>query len=241
MSDRAIVGFDSSTPRLTVAARRDARIVHEHSSQPPPGERPAHARELLARVEEAASAAGGWDAVGLIAVGIGPGSYTGLRIGIATARGLAQALRKPVVPVVSLAALARGVAPGFDARDEARLAVIDARRSQVFAGLYGGTGEAIWEPFVAAPEELAERVADLGAEPLTGGDGSLRFRGQLEAAGARVLADGDEGHLVAARNTCLLAADLEPEEPGEIEPIYLRPPDAELWREQQRRESDRKR
>jgi hypothetical protein len=78
-----------------------------------------------------------------------------------------------------------------------------------------------------------------GLAPLTGGDGSIRFRGQLEAAGARVLADGDEGHMVTARETCLLAADHEPEAPGEIEPIYLRPPDAELWREQQRRKPDR--
>ena len=235
--DAAIIGFDSATPRLAVAAVRDSDILWEHASQPGEGERPAHARELLARVEEAAEAAGGWGAVAAIAVGIGPGSYTGLRIGIATARGLAQALGTPLVPVSSLEALAGGVREPAD--DEGPvLAVLDARRKQVFAALYRSDGEAEWEPFVASPEELAERIAGLGGAPLTGGDGSVRFRRQLEDAGARVLADGDEGHLISARFTCLLAAEREPAPPGEVEPIYLRPPDAELWREQQRRESD---
>lgn len=233
----AIVGLDSSTPRLTVAATRGADLLYEHASTPGPGERPTHARELLARVEEAAAAAGGWDAVGGLAVGVGPGSYTGLRIGIATARGLAQALGTPLAPVGSLAALAEGVRRAADG-PEPILAVIDARREQAFAALYDAGGEEVWEPFVASPAELSERVRGLATSPLTGGDGSLRFRDQLEAAGARILADGDEGHLISARSTCTLADETEPAAPGEVEPIYLRPPDAEIWREQQRRHSD---
>ena len=235
----AIVGFDSATPRLTVAAVRGTDTLYEHASEQPEGERPAHARELLARVEDAAAAAGGWDRVKALALGTGPGSYTGLRIGIATARGLAQGLGQGLVPVVSLDALARGIRRSAPQAD-AILAVIDARRSQAFAALYDARGARVWEPFVAAPEELAERVAGLESGPLSGGDGSLRFRGQLEAAGASVLAEGDEGHLISARDVCALAAGSEPAPPGEIEPIYLRPPDAEMWREQQRRESDRK-
>jgi tRNA threonylcarbamoyladenosine biosynthesis protein TsaB len=236
----AIIGMDSSTPRLAVAAARGADVLWEHASDPEAGERPAHGRELLARVEEAAVAAGGWGAVETIAVGIGPGSYTGLRIGIATARGLAQALDKPLVPVVSLAALADGIRRSAGGTEPV-LAVIDARRRQFFAGLYGADRAEIWEPFVASEGELCERVSGLSSAPPAGGDGSLRFRDQLEAAGARVLADGDEGHLISARSICALAAETEPAAPGEVEPIYLRPPDAELWREQQRRESDPKR
>lgn len=233
---RTIVGFDTATSRLTVAATSEGEVLHEASSDAPPGARPAHARELAGEAEAAAEAAGGWPAVDAIAVGVGPGSFTGLRIGIATARALGQGLGKPLAPVGSLAALARGIRPGDDA---VRLPVIDARRGQAFAALYDASGVELWEPFVAAPEELAERVAERGGTPIAAGDGSVRFRRQLEAAGAEVLADDDEGHRISARHVCVLAAGTRLSQPGDIEPIYLRPPDAELWRERQRSERDR--
>jgi len=234
-----IVGFDTATARLTVAAVRAGEVIYEHSSEAAAGERPAHARELLGHIERAADAAGGWNQVSAIAVGVGPGSYTGLRIGIASAQGLRQALGIPVVPVGSLEALAAGIRRSTGPPGPV-LPVIDARRKQAFAALYDTAGATVWEPLVAAPDQLAHRVAGLDPPPLSGGDGSLRFRGQLEAAGASVLADGDEGHLISARDVCSLAAGSDLSAPGEIEPIYLRPPDAEMWREQQRRESDRK-
>lgn len=230
----AIVGFDTSTPILAVAAARGEQFLFESEARPAPGARPAHARELLATIEEAAASAGGWQAVERLAVGIGPGSYTGLRIGIATARGLGQALGKPLVPVVSLAALARGITSSGRG-DSPRLAVLDARRGQVFAALYEPSGEIAWEPFVATPEQLVERVRTLAEAPLTAGDGSVRFRQVLEAAGAEVLADGDGAHHLSARDVCALGVEGPASKPADIEPIYLRPPDAELWREQQRR------
>lgn len=229
----AVVGFDTATPRLTVAAVRDGEELFERSADPEQGGRPAHARELLAAAEAAAEAAGGWDRVEAIAVGIGPGSFTGLRIGVATARGLAQGLGKPIAPVGSLRALARGIPGGAQ-----RLAVIDARRGQAFAALYDG-GEEIWEPFVATPEELCERLGELAAMPVAGGDGSVRFRRQLESAGATVLADEDEAHRISATHICALAGQAGRAQPGEVEPIYLRPPDAEVWRERQRRDGQR--
>ena len=233
---RTIVGFDTATPRLTVAATRAGEVLHEASSDPIPGERPAHARELAGEVETAAEAAGGWGAVDAIAVGVGPGSFTGLRIGIATARALGQGLGKPLAAVGSLSALAHGIRG--DADVEPRLPVVDARRGQAFAALYESSGAEVWEPFVATPDELAGRVAELGGTPIAAGDGSLRFRRQLEAAGAEVLADDDEGHRISARHVCVLAAEARLSQPGDIEPIYLRPPDAELWRERQRSERD---
>ena len=230
-----IVGFDTATPRLTVAATRDGEAVFERASEPAPDERPAHARELLAAVEAAANAAGGWQKVEVIAVGIGPGSFTGLRIGVATARALAQGLGKPLAPVGSLGALAAGLAGRPEVEDRLTLAVLDARRNQAFAALYADSGIE-WEPFVAGPDELAERVATLASAPVAAGDGSVRFRRQLEAAGVEVLADDDEGHHLSARRLCELAERGEHSEPEGVEPIYLRPPDAELWREQQRRD-----
>jgi len=235
---RTIVGFDTATSRLTVAATRDGEVLAEASSDTAPGERPAHARELAGQAEAAAETAGGWAAVDAIAVGVGPGSFTGLRIGVATARALGQGLGKPLAGVGSLAALSRGIRPDRDA-GAARLPVIDARRGQAFAALYEASGAEVWEPFVATPEELGARVAELGESPIAAGDGSVRFRRQLEAAGADVLADDDEGHRISARHVCVLAAGARLSEPGGIEPIYLRPPDAELWRERQRSERDR--
>jgi tRNA threonylcarbamoyladenosine biosynthesis protein TsaB len=232
----AIVGFDTATPVMTVAATRAGEVSFERLSNTAPGERPAHARELLAVVEEAAAAVGGWDAVEAVAAGIGPGSFTGLRIGVATARALCQGLGKPLAPVVSLAALARGIGDGTESDGRPRLAVIDARRGQVFAALYGPGGEELWPPLVADPEVLGQRVASLDSPPLAAGDGSVRFRHELEAAGVDVLADGDEGHLIRARHLCALAGEGGRSKPAEVNPIYLRPPDAELWHEQQRRD-----
>jgi tRNA threonylcarbamoyladenosine biosynthesis protein TsaB len=232
----AIVGFDTATSAMSVAAIHGDTTVFERLTQPQAGERPGHARELLGAIEEAASAAGGWDAVEAVAVGIGPGSFTGLRIGVATARALGQGLGKPLAPVVSLAALARGMGEASGEDGRRHLAVLDARRGQVFAALYGARGEALWPPFVAAPEELGERLATLDAAPLAAGDGSVRFRQELEAAGVKVPADGDERHLIRARHLCALAGEGGRSKPAEVNPIYLRQPDAELWHEQQRRD-----
>jgi len=232
-----VLGIDTATEATAVAVvghEEPHALIGEQTIDTPQGERPSHASALLPAIEECVTGAGGWDRVALIAVGVGPGSFTGLRIGISTARALAQARGLAIAPVVSLAALARGLDSSFGARDEMRLAVLDARRHEVFAGLYGAAGEPTWEPFVCPPGRLAERVAELGHPPLAGGDGALRFRGELEAAGARVLAAEDEAHRIQARQVCLLGLDEEPKHPTAIEPIYLRRPDAELWRERDR-------
>jgi tRNA threonylcarbamoyladenosine biosynthesis protein TsaB len=153
---------------------------------------------------------------------------------LATARALAQALAKPVVPVGTLAALARGLGGHADARDRPRLAVLDARRGQVFASLYGLDGDQLWPPLVALPGELAERVTRLPQPPLAAGSGAIRFRDELEGAGAEVLPDAEPGHRLSARHVCLLAEAGKPARPESLQPIYLRPPDAELWLERDR-------
>ena len=114
--------------------------------------------------------------------------------------------------------------------------MLDARRGQAFAALRGPGGETIWPAFVADPEELAERVAtletDLGSAPLAAGDGSLRFRDQLEAAGADVAAPDDPVHRVSARWICALGEAADAGAPEAVEPAYLRVPDAERWLDQ---------
>jgi len=182
---------------------------------------------LLPAIETVLSTGGGWDAVERIGVGLGPGTFTGLRIGISTARALAQSRDLPLVGVSSLRALASG-------GDGETLAVIDAKRNEAFAALYGAEGEELWEPSVNTPESLASRVAERGGGLLAIGDGSVRFRAELEATGIDVPPDGDARHRVAARHICRLAAVARAGELEEIKPTYLRRPDAELWRERDR-------
>lgn len=183
---------------------------------------------MLTEVEAAAAAAGGWEAVDLIAVGRGPGSFTGLRIGIATARGLAASLGLPARGVGTLDALGRGI--GESGAEGERLAVLDGYRGEVFAALYAASGERLWDPFVCRPEELAARVAELAAPPIAAGPGAVRFRRELSVDGVRIADDSDPVHRVAARDVCALAAALD-DGAESLEPIYLRPPDAERWRE----------
>ena len=232
-----VVGFDTATADLTVAVTRGGSPLAERLISTPAGSRPRHAAELLAEIERAVADAGGWERVELIAVGIGPGSFTGLRVGIATARALSQGLGKPLAGVCSLDALARGISEDPAAGGRPRLAVLDARRSEVFAVLHDPAGERLWGPLVAAPSALADRVASAEVAPLAAGDGAVRFRRDLEGAGAEVLPGDEPAHRLSARQVCLLAEDVAPSAPTEIKPIYLRPPDAEIWRERDRGQS----
>jgi tRNA threonylcarbamoyladenosine biosynthesis protein TsaB len=191
---------------------------------------PQHTRALLREVERAVAAAGGWEGVEGLVVGIGPGSFTGLRVGIATAKALALSRGLPLRGVGTLDALARGI--GEAAGDRQRLAVLDARRGEVAAALYGPDSERLWGPTLSSPEELAERTAGLEETALCGGSGAVRFRQQLTSPAVEIPDDADPVHRLAARHVCALAAALPGEdESTSISPIYLRPPDAERWRE----------
>jgi tRNA threonylcarbamoyladenosine biosynthesis protein TsaB len=218
-----IVGFDTSTAATSVCVLRDDGEAFEHV--PPPQrllERPGHSRELMPAVSEQMEMAGvGWDAVAGVAVGVGPGTFTGLRIGVATARALATAARIPVHPVSSLAALAA-------AATEAPIVVpaIDAKRGELFAAVFRD-GEPVTEPFVTRPEDLRERAGHELANAVAVGDGSIRFRDILEAAGMHVPPDSSELHVVRAFHICRLGARVPPERPEAVLPTYIRDPDAE--------------
>jgi tRNA threonylcarbamoyladenosine biosynthesis protein TsaB len=155
-----------------------------------------------------------------IAVGVGPGTFTGLRIGIATARALASASGLLLRPVSSLAALAEGI------DGELRLSLIDARRGELFGALHDAAGEVVWPPFVAAPELVAERVREAGLGVRAAGDGSIRFRRLLEAAGIGIDTDESRSHVVRALHVCRLAQAVPGEPPEAVLPEYLRTPDA---------------
>jgi tRNA threonylcarbamoyladenosine biosynthesis protein TsaB len=224
-----VVGFDTATADTAACAWRDGEALHESLLGLSPGGRPRHAGSLLAEVERAADAAGGWGAVDRLAVGLGPGSFTGLRIGIATARGLAAGLGLAAYGICTLDAIGLGMAEAGIGGE--RLAVLDGYRGEVFAALYSTGGERLWKPLVCRPEELSERVAGLAAPPPAAGSGAVRFRDELARRGVDIADDADPVHRIAARHICALAAAAAAGDPGSLDPIYLRPPDAERWRE----------
>jgi tRNA threonylcarbamoyladenosine biosynthesis protein TsaB len=216
-----LLGIDTSTPASAACVLRADGEAFEVAPEPARlAAGPAHARELMPGIADVMERAGvGFGDLEAIAVGVGPGTFTGLRIGIATARALAGGSGLLLRPVSSLAALAEGI----DA--DLRLPLIDARRGELFAALYDRDG-VVWEPFVAAPERVAERARTVGPGLRAAGDGSLRFRGVLEAAGIGVDAGESSSHVVRALHVCRLAGTVPGEPPEQILPDYLRAPDA---------------
>ncbi len=226
-----VLGLDTATADAVVGVTADGEAIREARVDPGPDGRPRHSQVLLPEIERSVDAAGGWEAIERIAVGIGPGSFTGLRIGIATARGLAQAREIPIVPVGSLVALGRGISAGGGDGKPLALPVIDARRGEVFAALIESGGGERWPPFVAPPGELADRLRGLDRPCLAGGDGALRFAAELEAAGATVAPPEDPIHRLAAIDVCAVGEAASEAPPDQIRPLYLRPPDAKKWLE----------
>jgi len=191
------LSLDTATPRSSCALLEDGELL---------GERETKAAALLAAADQLLAEAGR-NACELdrIVCGVGPGSFTGIRIGLALARGLTLALDLPLAGVSTLAVLQEG-APGA-------LPVIDGSRKEVFTLIEG-------EPAVTRPEDLKPAPGTLCV-----GDGAVRYRAVLEAAGAEVPPDVSELHLVRARFHARLAGDFGPAEL--VEPLYLRVPDAE--------------
>jgi tRNA threonylcarbamoyladenosine biosynthesis protein TsaB len=244
----SLLGIDTSTaPSAACVLRGDGEVFEVAPEPAALSARPAHASELMPAVADVMERAGlDYADLEAIAVGVGPGTFTGLRIGIATARALATANGLRVRPVSSLAALAAGIGAEAGASgaetpgggSPSLLPVIDAKRGEVFAAEYAPGGDRRWGPKALRPEELAKRVAEGAGEPaaqradtarratLAAGDGSVRFRGVLEAAGISVMPDESRAHVVRALHVCRLAAAVRGVAPQAVLPDYLRAPDA---------------
>jgi tRNA threonylcarbamoyladenosine biosynthesis protein TsaB len=231
-----LIGFDTS---MAVTVACVIPPSGEPVSTPPPDPQrllgaPAHSAELLPTLAKLLEQGGtGWDDVTAIAVGVGPGTFTGLRIGLATARGLAQGLGVPLHPVSSLDALAAGIAAGAGAAPGTPiLPLIDAKRGQVFAALHlaGEPLKREWGPLALSPDDLDQRIADGPQTPLAAGDWALESLERLETAGAVVPAPESGLHAIDPLQVCRLARETDPCAPERVNPVYVRQPDAEIAR-----------
>lgn len=161
----------------------------------------------------------------LVAVDIGPGLFTGLRVGVATAKALASALHLPVAACSSLDLLARPHA----ASGGTVAAVVDARRGEVFWRLYDG-GPA-GEPRVGPPEELVAELARHGGPVIATGDGARRYASQLGSVDGVTIAGHEHDH-PSAVVLVELAAERAGLSPEKITPDYMRGADVRIGWEQ---------
>jgi tRNA threonylcarbamoyladenosine biosynthesis protein TsaB len=205
------LAFDTATNACSVAVRRADGEIFE--LRPPAArllERPAHTTELLPTILQATGLAGiELGEVDRVVVGVGPGAFTGLRIGVTTARAIATANGCGLIGGSSLAALeADGATP-----------VVDARRKEFYFRVAGVDR-------LATPEVAVVEIA-AAARPAVG-DGAIALRAQLAVAGVDVPPDDAEGHVISASRLIELAAGDEPQEPALVVPNYIRPPDAKV-------------
>jgi len=227
------LGIDTSSMIARVAVMADGAdpvtLVTESGK--------THSETLTAALHDVLEAAGeSFDSVGLVAVGLGPGTWTGLRVGVTTAKALAYALGVPIVGVSTLDAIAAGVT-GY----AGRLAVItDARRHEVYGRGYDVDGKggvsARGDIFVAPPDGLA-RFVDADHALVGGG---IDLLAEQDRAKRRILSA--QFAQVDAGVICRLALGLlrhgGPGDPGDVVPIYIRKSDAETARE--KKEADGK-
>lgn len=221
-----ILGIESATGRVGCAigghegVRASVQAVRERR----------HAELLAPQIRAACTHADiALSDLGAVAVDVGPGLYTGLRVGVATAVTMAHTLRVPMVAVSSLDLLA------YPLRHTGRIlaVMIDARRGEVFHARYGclpGGVQRLSEPEVALPDHVVSQMLAGTGETLVVGDGGLRYASMFEGLRGVELADPGFAHPSAESLVLLAHARAMREEfvrPDEIEPLYMRRPDAQ--------------
>jgi tRNA threonylcarbamoyladenosine biosynthesis protein TsaB len=229
-----VVGIETSTPQTSVAIGTENGIVAKAS---------VAGRSRQEAVTPTLQQLLTWSdtdlhQVGGISVGIGPGLFTGLRVGVQTAKSLAQVLHVPLVGISSLDALAYGVR-----HTQRRIAsVVDARRGEVFFAVYRAVPGGVVresEPVVASPDHLVAELEALTGEVLAVGNGAMLYRHELETLGSRV----EIGSPVLAHPEAAILVELavprflreEHDRLVDVVPLYLRRSDAEIAWDQRAR------
>lgn len=222
-----ILGIDTATTQVSVAVGGHEGVLAAVQSS----KARRHAESLAPAVEFACRQARiELREISVVAVDLGPGLFTGLRVGIATAKAMAHALRVPMIGVPSLDLLA------FPARFSSRLivAAIDARRGELFSATYrqvpGGL-QRLSDHTISTPEDLASELIATGEECLLVGDGALRYREVFEGLTKVELVGGELAAPSATSLVMLAHAQALREQfvkPWDLQPLYLRKPDAEI-------------
>ncbi len=225
-----ILGIETATAQVGVAlANHDGVLASAHSSRDR-----RHAENLTPQIQFVCEQARvELSEVGCIAVDVGPGLFTGLRVGLSSAMALAHGLDVPMIGVSSLDIGAFAVQHSL----RTILSCFDARRGEVFSAHYNavaGGVQRITEPRVSTPDELAADLAAAGEDVLMVGDGGERYReifsevSHVEFAGARLQYPSARSLVELAHPTAMRKEFVTP---AEIEPMYLRLPDAEInWK-----------
>jgi tRNA threonylcarbamoyladenosine biosynthesis protein TsaB len=230
--DVLLLAIDTSTRRIGVALG-DGNGVHAAFELGGPCDTrpPRHAEEVAPAIDHLARRCGvALTHLSAIAVSIGPGMFTGLRVGVTTAKVLAQALRIPVIPIASLDLLA------YPLRHANALVVpvMDARRHEVYYAMYqpvpGGI-QRLGDYDLGPVDDVTAELAARGSEALVCGDGALRFRGAFADLERVDLAGPGNAAPSLAALIELAAGRYEREEfcaPADVVPLYLRRSDAEI-------------
>jgi tRNA threonylcarbamoyladenosine biosynthesis protein TsaB len=235
-----VIGWDTSTPSTAVGLLLADSTVLEAHDHPGARQRPGHQARLLPLTAELLDRAGlDWPQLDRVAVGLGPGTFTGLRVGVASARALAQSLEIEIVGVSSAMALAH--AAFAELAIGAVITVVDARRGEVFVGAHAAPSDHRMPAILSPPRPVAaDRLAAaldqvIGEAPppaggawLAVGDAAPSARGLLEDAGVAVPADESSLHLPRGAAFCELGARLHARGLDAVRPDYCRPADAEL-------------
>lgn len=222
-----ILGIDTATPQVSVAIGGHEGVLAATLS----ARGKQHAESLTPAIQFACRQARiDLQDINCVAVDLGPGLFTGMRVGVAAAKAMAHALRVPMIGVPSLDLVA------FPVRFASRLVVaaVDARRGELFYAFYrqvpGGI-QRLSDHQIGTPDDLASELLASGEECLLVGDGALRYREVFDGLN-RVEIVGEELQYPSASSLVMLAhAQALREEfvkPWELAPLYLRKPDAEI-------------
>lgn len=205
-----LLALDTCLNACSVALVQDGDVLAVLSEPMSRG----HQERLALMVREVLAAAGaGFDSLDRIAVTLGPGSFTGLRVGMAFAKGLGAALSIPVIGVGTLEALAASVPNASEVA-----AIVGGKRGQAFLQIFRG-GAALTEPANVAVETLAEVIAPLGPDAVLAGPGVDLLFALRPTAPVRRLEAADPAAIARLART---------RAPGSLSPLYLRAPDAKL-------------